>query len=241
MNLKNELPAYSAAETTVVLLAAGYGKRMRPLTDHTPKPLLKVGQHSLIEHHLFSLANQGFRKVVINIAHLAEQFKPALGGGENYGLSISYSDESASGPLETAGGLVNALPLITSDPFITVNADIWTDYQVKKLLQSPIECAKLVMVSNPDHNPDGDFALADNGMLVAKLTRANSTALNALTYSGMAIYHKSLFENLPAGKQALAPIFRELIQENRLEGTRLSGTWYDIGTPERLAELQQAV
>ncbi len=219
------------ANTTVVLLAAGHGKRMLPLTKSTPKPLLTVGQHSLIEHHLKRISAQGFKHVVINIAHLAEQFPTALGDGQQYGLRIDYSDESQTGALETAGGLKNALTLIKSDPFITINADIWTDYDFSNLIKQPPQLAKLVMVDNPEHNPEGDFGLSDTGLL-------NNTANEKLTFSGIAIYHKTVFEKLEHGKQALAPIFHRLIDENALQGTKLMGEWQDIGTPERLEELR---
>ena len=226
-------------QVTVVLLAAGHGKRMRPLTTHTPKPLLKVGEHTLIEHHLMSISSQGFRNVVINIAHLAAQFEPVLGDGEKYGLHISYSDESDSGALETAGALVKALPLIKSDPFITINADIWTDYKVSQLLQDIPQYAKLVMVVNPEHNPKGDFELSDDGFLIDTPNESTLKPLSKLTYSGMAIYRKHILANLGQGKQALAPIFRQLIAQRRLTGTKLIGEWRDIGTPERLEELRK--
>jgi len=151
-----------AENTTAVLLAAGHGKRMLPLTEQTPKPLLKIGEHALIEHHLFRLADLGFKNIVINIAYLADQISLALGDGSRYGLHIHYSDESASGALETAGGLKNALPLIKSDPFITVNADIWTDFDFTQLLLKSPESARLVMTENPPQHPDGDFVLQTN-------------------------------------------------------------------------------
>ncbi len=222
---------------TVVLLAAGYGKRMRPLTEHTPKPLLKIGKHSLIEHHLIRLAKQGFKEIVINIAHLAEQFEPALGDGSNYGVNITYSDESKCGALETAGGLANAIPLINSDPFITVNADIWTDFDFRQLLEQPPQYAKLVMVSNPEHNPTGDFAMNPD----EKLQEKSDGTSTALTYSGIAIYQKSVFKELPISKQALAPIFRQLIRKKHLDGLKLTGIWHDVGTPARLEEIQRNV
>lgn len=234
---------------TVVLLAAGRGKRMQPLTDHTPKPLLRVGKYSLIEHHLRRIAQQGFKHVVINIAHLASQIPQALGNGDQYGLSIQYSDESNGGALETAGGLKNAMPLIQSDPFIVINADIWTDFDNRHLLRSPLEYARLVMVDNPSHHSDGDFVLLDNGLLSDPCIQAREPAetdhktqtappLPRLTFSGIAIYRKRVFDSLSSGKQALAPIFRQLIAEGKLEGLKFSGEWRDIGTPERLEQLR---
>lgn len=226
---------YQAKKTTVVLLAAGHGKRMLPLTETTPKPLLKIGSDTLIEHHLRRLKQQGFEDIVINIAHLAKQIPEHLGSGARYGLRIQYSDESSTGPLETAGGLHNALPLISSNPFLCINADIWTDLDFRSLLTELTVAGRLVVVANPCHNPNGDFAIDNSEMLTSKET-ANQTKK---TYSGVALYKKELFDGLKPGKHALAPIFRQLIAQYQLEGTHYSGVWNDIGTPERLAELNQ--
>lgn len=222
----------SAANTTVVLLAAGHGKRMLPLTQHTPKPLLKVGESALIEHHLRRLQQRGFKQVVINLAYLGEKIRTQLGNGEQFGLSIDYSDESQSGALETAGGLKHALPLIKSDPFIVINADIWTDFNFDGLLTPPLRNnsqGRLVMVNNPAHNPNGDFAVNEAYLSV--------DAQEKYTFSGIALYQQRLFSQLSDGKQALAPIFKQLIQQQSLEGIIYSGIWKDIGTPERLAEI----
>ncbi len=224
-------------QTSVVLLAAGHGKRMLPLTEHTPKPLLMVGELSLIEHHLIRIVKQGFLKVIINIAYLGEQIKNHLGNGERFNCTIAYSDETASGALETAGGLQKALPLIESEWFITINADIWTDYDCRALLSELPTHARLVMVDNPAHNPAGDFVLDANGRLAMPSVDNKQT----LTYSGIAIYHRHLFETLLPGKQALAPIFRNMINTNSLQGVKLDGEWRDIGTPERLQELRESV
>ena len=226
---------YQTKKTTVVLLAAGHGKRMLPLTETTPKPLLKIGSDTLIEHHLRRLKHQGFEDVVINIAHLAKQIPEHLGSGARYGLRIQYSDESATGPLETAGGLHNALPLINSDPFLCINADIWTDLDFRTLLAELSFTGRLVMVANPAHNPNGDFAIDNREMLTTK----ESENLTKWTYSGVALYKKELFNGLNPGKHALAPIFRQLIAKRQLEGMHYNGVWNDIGTPERLAELNQ--
>lgn len=223
----------SIANTTIVLLAAGHGKRMFPLTQHTPKPLLKVGKLTLIEHHLARISEMGFKHVVINTAYLAEQFPQTLGDGQRYGLNIEYSDESDTGALETAGGLKKALPLIRSDSFITINADIWTDYDFSQLLTTPVKQAKLVLVDNPKHNPKGDFHLHSDGTLSNK-------GNNMLTFSGIATYQKNIFDHLDEGKQALAPVFRKLISQEKLEGIKHKGEWLDIGTPDRLQQLQQA-
>ena len=227
--------AYLPRQTTVVLLAAGHGKRMLPLTENTPKPLLRIGTRSLIEHHLYRLRGQGFRDVVINTAYLGEQISDHLGNGERYGLSINYSDESASGPLETAGGLFKALPLIKSDPFLVVNSDIWTDCDFAALLSPLDKCGRLVMVENPGHNSSGDFALSSDGLVV----KAGADDGETLTFAGIALYHKQMFEGLKEQKLALRPVFEELITKQELYGIRHTGTWSDVGTPERLNELNQ--
>ncbi|GAA6137185.1 nucleotidyltransferase family protein [Arenicella sp. 4NH20-0111] len=221
----------SPEQTTVVLLAAGHGKRMQPLTDNVPKPLLELGSHTLIEHHLLRLRDMNFRNVVINVAYLASKIKDFLGDGSNHGLDISYSDESDTGALETAGGIKNALSLIQSDTFITINADIWTRFEFTDLLTEPPEYAKLIMVENPEHNRNGDFAIDSNGRL--------SNSGTKLTFSGIASYRKTTFAAVPYGKQALAPIFRDLITKKKLEGSHYVGDWVDVGTPERLMELRQ--
>ncbi|NNC98914.1 MAG: nucleotidyltransferase family protein [Gammaproteobacteria bacterium] len=224
---------YSAAETSVVLLAAGRGKRMLQLTRDTPKPLLKVGDCTLIEYHLKNLQQQGFRKVIINLAYLGNRISKHLGDGTRYGLRIVYSDESATGALETAGGLQKALPKIDSDPFVVVNADIWTDYPFAQILRY-LNCqARLVMVKNPAHNRGGDFSLPES----ADLLRLNAEGQTSYTFSGIALYRKGVFARLDPGVQALAPIFHELIARDQIEGEIFRGQWQDIGTPERLAQL----
>ena len=228
---------YSAPDIDVVLLAAGQGKRMRPLTENTPKPLLKVGQYSLVEHHLFRLAKQGFKNIVINLDYLGHKIQQQLGNGNNYDLNIHYSDESVTGALETAGGLKKALPLINSDPFLVVNADIWTDYPFNRFLM-PLKnsAARLLMVNNPEHNASGDFSFQKDNSL---LTKAASTSLKTYTYSGIGLYKKSVFTNLPEGKLALGPVLYQLISTQQLEGELYQGQWSDIGTPERLAKINQ--
>ena len=225
----------SPSDTTVLLLAAGHGKRMLPLTKDTPKPLLKVNQHSLIEHHLLNLSRAGFRDIVINVAYLSENIIDSLGDGSRYGVTIEFSDESNTGALETAGGIKNALPLIKSDPFIAVNADIWTDFEFSKLLNDVPEHGRLVMVENPSHNKKGDFGIDSNGLLIEDADD------ESLTYSGIAIYRKKIFDDIALSKSALAPLFRQLIGKRFLHGTRLTGEWFDIGTPDRLRELRAKV
>lgn len=227
-------------QTTAVLLAAGHGKRMLPLTKHTPKPLLKVGEHALIEHHLIRLADQGFQKVVINVAHLSKQITQTLGSGERFGLDIAYSDESNSGALETAGGLKQALPLIHSDPFLAINADIWTDFNFRSLLRPLSGQGRLVMVENPAHNAEGDFHIEENGCLIGKSSpELASSTEPSRTFSGIALYRKEMFDALAPGVQALAPLFRALIKHRQLEGIAYDGEWTDVGTPERLKDLNK--
>jgi MurNAc alpha-1-phosphate uridylyltransferase len=225
---------YSTNATTAVLLAAGHGKRMLPLTADIPKPLLKVNGLSLIEYHLASLQKAGFKQVVINIAHLGDQIEEQLGDGKDYGLNIKYSDERQTGALETAGGIRNALPLIQSDPFIVVNSDIWTDFKYDTLL-APLTCdARLVMVDNPDHNSTGDFSISGTSSLVEKQAGESQSH----TFSGIALYRKRLFEGMDSNVRGLAPIFMNLINEKNIEGITHQGVWRDIGTPERLAALK---
>lgn len=224
---------YSPTNTSVVLLAAGRGSRMRSLTETTPKPLLKVGPHTLIEHHLYRLQAQGFKQVVINLAYLGEQIRAHLGDGSRYGLRLSYSDESATGALETAGGLKQALPLIESDPFLVINSDIWTDFSFNSLLDPLEKSGRVVLVDNPEHNPLGDFGFEQNQLHEKSPTK--------LTFSGIALYKKSLFSELGNGKHPLGPVLRSLIHNQNLEGIKYIGDWTDVGTPERLSELNKQV
>jgi len=226
---------YSAANTSVVLLAAGHGKRMWPLTKTTPKPLLKIGDASLIEHHLKRISDLGFRQIVINTAYLGEMIHNHLGDGSQFNLSISYSDESNTGALETAGGLIQALPLIHSDPFVVINADIWTDFDFTHLLEPLDISARLVLVDNPPHNPAGDFCLTSSGLL----SKLGDQSAVAKTFSGIALYKKSAFNCLSSGKRPLLPVFNSLIEQRQLSGIYYSGTWSDIGTPERLESIRQ--
>lgn len=219
--------------TSVIILSAGHGTRMLPLTQNTPKPLLKVGEYSLIEHHLIRLKQLGFINIVINIAYLGKQIRHTLGDGSKYGLSIQYSDEAKTGALETAGGIKAALPMIKSDPFIVINADIWTNYDFSQLLTSFEKQACLVMVKNPSHNSNGDFAISKQGIL-------SSDTQNRYTFSGIGVYRKSMFAQLNGGKQALAPVFRSLIKNGEIQGLVFNGQWQDIGTPERLEKIKNA-
>lgn len=219
-----------------MLLAAGRGERMRSLGQETPKPLLRVGQHSLIEHHLYRLAKLGFHDIVINVAHLGTQIQSQLKSGDKYNLRIRYSDETKSGALETAGGIHNALPLLDSDPFMVINADIWTDFDFRDLLLPMDEIARLVMVPNPSQHPEGDFYLNDKGCLEAE----HSNTSKRLTFSGIALYRKSLFDEMAPGKCALAPILHQQIALGRMSGLTHQGIWDDVGTPERLRDVNSA-
>jgi MurNAc alpha-1-phosphate uridylyltransferase len=217
-----------------ILLAAGRGERMRPLTDQIPKPLVKVAGKALIEHHLFSLVEAGVEEVVINSAHLGEQIIAALGDGSRYGLSIHYSSE-AGGALETAGGILQALPLLCSDcdDFIVVNTDVWTDYHLKALLHKELgdNLAHLVMIDTPDFKSHGDFYLPHSS------TSHGQVALQApgelLTFSGLSVLSKHLFAGLEPGRLPLLPLLQKAIEAGRVTGEYYAGDWEDVGTIER--------
>ena len=209
-----------------LIFAAGRGERMRPLTDATPKPLLSVGDKSLIEWHLQSLARAGVRDVVINTSHLAEQFPAVLGDGARWGLHIAYSYEGPE-PLETGGGMLRALPLLGDAPFVAVNADIFTDFDFSTLPQSPSGLAHLVLVDNPKHHSRGDFAL-DHGLIHDE---------PRLTFAGIGVYRPELLAGHTPGKFALAPVLRAAMRDGKISGEHFRGAWSDIGTPQRLAEI----
>lgn len=216
-----------------MILAAGLGTRMRPLTDELPKPLLQVGSKSLIEYHIDNLAAAGITDIVINHYHLGEKLEAALGDGSRYGVNIAYSRETVR--LETAGGIVKALPLLGTEPFAVISADIWTDYNYANLnsVDGENTLARLVMVKNPQHHQSGDFALTGDG----RLTLASESTNAGLTYSGISVMHPKLFANLPEEPLPLRPILNKAIAENLISAQMHEGLWFDIGTPERLAEL----
>jgi N-acetyl-alpha-D-muramate 1-phosphate uridylyltransferase len=212
-----------------MILAAGRGNRMRPLTDHTPKPLLEAGGRPLIQHHLERLAAAGIRDVVINHAHLGDQIETRLGDGGRFGLRIRYSHEKTA--LETGGGIFKALPLLGSEPFLVINGDIWTDWDPAGARLDESDLAHLVLVENPPHHPSGDFGLSEG--------RIHPDGNPRLTFSGIGVYSPALFDGCRPEAFALAPLLRRAMLEGRVGGERHGGHWFDIGTPERLAELDR--
>lgn len=223
-----------------MLLAAGRGERMRPLTDICPKPLLKVGGQPLIVWHLQRLATAGFAEVVINHAHLGEQLVAALGDGSSFGLHIRYSPEP-TGALETAGGIANALPCLGNEPFLVINADIYCDWDFSRArdFQSNETLAHLVLVDNPLQHPQGDFTL-DSGKVGAGGTGCAGNGGSCLTFSGIGIYRPALFAGIARGAPAkLAPLLRQHMPEGKISGERHDGLWTDVGTPQRLRQLDE--
>lgn len=233
MNQTKTLPCF--------LLAAGRGERMRPLTDDVPKPLLTIGNKSLLAWHLEALSKAGIQNVVINHAWLGSQIESALGSGEQFGLKITYSPEGTA--LETAGGIAKALPILQpEDYFLVINGDVFSPnlpiqdilLTASKLKQTPNQAlAHLLMVPNPIQHPEGDFYLM-NG----KVSAEHSGGAEKLTFSGIGLYHIDLFQNLTVGLPAkLAPVLREAMQLNKVTGEKYLGPWHDVGTPQRLQEL----
>lgn len=209
-----------------LVLAAGRGERLRPLTDHTPKPLLRVRDKPLLVWQLEALARAGVSEVVINLAHLGGQIEAALGTGRTLGLRLQYSHEPP-GALEAAGGIRLALPLMGDAPFILANADVWTDFDFGTLPREPRGLAHLVLVPNPDHHPAGDFCLENDSVALVGASR--------LTYAGLAVYRPALFAGIEPGTRApLAPLLREAIVRGAVSGTLFEGRWMDVGTLARL-------
>ena len=211
-----------------MILAAGRGERMRPLSDAMPKPLLEVGGYRLIEFHLAALAKAGVREVVVNLSWLGDRIREALGNGTAHGLSITYSPEGPS-PLGTGGGIHRALPLLGADPFLLMNGDVWIDLPFEELRRPGGSLAHLVLVANPPHHPAGDYGLDSGARVVATPT--------PLTYAGLAILDPRLFEGCEAGAFPLKPLLDRALAAGRLSGQRHDGNWGDVGTPERLAAL----
>lgn len=228
-----------------LVFAAGRGERMRPLTDSLPKPLLEVGGRPLIAWHLEKLAGIGIREAVINTSWLGHCFPETLGDGSRWGLRLHYSYEGPT-PLETGGGMLNALEWLGEHPFIAVNGDIWTDFDFSSLPSEPAGDAHLVLVGNPEHNPKGDFVLMENGYI-------SSVGEHPLTFSGIGVYRTSLLADWRevigategAGKSPprfqLAPLLRAAMGRNAVTGEHHRGQWADVGTPQRLAELDHTL
>lgn len=215
-----------------MILAAGRGERLRPLTDATPKPLIQAGPKRLIEYLIEALVRAGISELVINHAHLGAQFPSTLGNGSRYGAKISYSAEGKG--LETAGGIINALPLLGNEPFLVVNGDIWTDFPFASLVERGLqdkERCHLVLVDNPEHNPQGDFGLSAGQVVANKETK--------YTFSGIALYDPALFHGLTVEKRPLKPLLLQEIDHQRASGELYLGQWSDIGTVERLNALAQ--
>lgn len=213
-----------------MVLAAGRGERMRPLTDTTPKPLLEIGGKPIIAHLIEQLVAAGYRGLVINHSHLGHKIEAALGDGRQFGARIAYSPEPGGG-LETAGGIFRALPLIDTDPFVVVNGDIWTDFQFARLPRMLAGLAHLVLIPNPSHHPNGDFHLT-NGAVKPRGPRM-------LTFSGIGVYRRALFAGCQPGKFPLAPLLLAAMERDAVSGECHEGRWVDVGTPERLIALDR--
>lgn len=250
------MPDVFPVTANAMILAAGRGERMRPLTDTCPKPMLLAGGKPLIAWHLEALAGAGFNNVVINHAHLGQLIEQGLGDGSGYGVHITYSPEGTA--LETAGGIRKALPLLATDagadPFLVVNGDVFCDWPIAQAAQkiaewSPLARAQkplahLVLVPNPDHNPKGDFFLAPNGMVhrdaESAVQAVSQSQRVAYTFSGIGIYQPELFQDLPLNEPAkLAPLLRRAMEQGRVTGELHTGLWLDIGTPQRLNDLNE--
>jgi len=225
-----------------LIFAAGLGERMRPLTERTPKPLLSVGGKPLIVWHLEKLAAAGVHYVVINTSHLAEQFPDTLGDGSRWGLRIRYAYEGPT-PLETGGGMLNALPLLGSAPFIAVNGDIWCDVDLAALPSEPAGLAHLLLVDNPPQHPHGDFALDAHGTV-------HDDGDARLTFSGIGVYRQELLQgwrevignvagtDMQPPRFRLVPLLRAAMANDAISGSHYRGAWTDVGTPQRLAQLE---
>ena len=212
-----------------MILAAGLGNRMRPLTNHKPKPLLEVKGKPLIVYHIEKLAAAGFSEIIINIAHLGFMIPEALGNGSKWGIKISYSDEQEEGALESLGGIVKALPLLGTEPFLIVNADVWCDYEFDVNFDLHGKSAHLILVDNPNHNVNGDFGLENSCAIVSSSVQ--------YTFSGVGYYDPILFKDCTYGSAPLAPLLREKMEKFEVGATYYNGIWRDVGTPERLEEL----
>jgi MurNAc alpha-1-phosphate uridylyltransferase len=212
-----------------MILAAGRGERLRPLTDHTPKPLLEVGGRPLIDYHLERLSTAGFREIVINLAHHGDKIRDKLGDGSKWGLNIHYSQEP-EGALDTGGGIQQALPLLGDSPFAIINGDVFTHYPLARLRAVKCSYSHLVLVPNPAHNLEGDFALQGGYVSPDGQPR--------LTFSGISVYHPRFFESAKPGRFSIVPMLRDAMSLQRVTGEMYRGSWHDIGTVERLEALR---
>ncbi|MAZ39072.1 MAG: mannose-1-phosphate guanylyltransferase [Legionellales bacterium] len=212
-----------------IILAAGEGRRLKPLTDHIPKPLLKINGQCLIEYHINALVKAGINEIIINVSHLGQQIIDTLGDGHRYNAKLAYSIESE--PLETAGGILKALPLLGSNPFIAISADIFTDYHFKNLVDLPIHLAHLVLTDNPPFHPNGDFALEKS------IVKNDGKPL--YNFAGISVLSPLLFKDCKSGKFSLAPLLRSAINNFAVSGEYFQGIWHNIGTMEIYQTVQQ--
>ena len=216
-----------------MILAAGRGERMSPLTDQTPKPLMSVAGQPLIHYHLAAIQKTGIKDVVINVSWLAEQIEVALSDGRRWNLDIRFSNEGHS-PLETGGGIFRALPLLGPDPFVAINGDVWTDYPLVDLTLADGDLAHLVMVGNPAHNSQGDFFLEAGRVY-------DEDDKDQLTFSGIGLYRPELFADCTDGVFSLIPLLKKAMRAGRVSGEHYNAAWMDVRTPERLAALEQVL
>jgi MurNAc alpha-1-phosphate uridylyltransferase len=214
-----------------MILAAGRGERMKPLTDMIPKPLLPVGGKPLIVHHIERLREAGFKQIVINLGHLGHLIEKTLGDGSRWEVEIYYSDEQDEGALESLGGIVKALDILGSEPFLVLNGDIFCDYDFNPNFDLKNKLAHLILVPNPPHNEKGDFGLDDSLVL--------NKDDDMYTFSGIGYYNPKMFQNIAAKKAPLAPLLREMIEKQQISGELYRGVWHDIGTPQRLKEINE--
>lgn len=213
-----------------MILAAGQGKRLRPLTNTIPKPLIPINGIPLIVHHIYNLRDAGIKNIIINLAYLGDKIESYLGNGSQLGVNISYSHESGIG-LETGGGIYNALPLLGQEPFIVINADVFCAYPFEHLNIKEECLAHIVLVNNPPHNLEGDFSISD-GLLIDKKEKT-------YTFSGIAIYKPQFFYGYNSGRYSVTPLINKAINANKVSANIYQGTWFDIGTKERLEQAQQ--
>lgn len=219
-----------------MILAAGLGQRMRPLTDHLPKPLLEVGGKPLLQYHLEALQVAGVENVIINLAYLGDKIRAFVGDGSRFGLQVEYSVEPE--PLETGGALLRALPLLGAESFLLINGDVWSEFSLASLIHrklSPSQLGHLVLVPNPDFHPAGDFALADNGFLI------NDINTDRYTFAGISLLSPEIIRSYPDARDKfpLGEVLRYGINQKKLTGEVFAGRWSDVGTPERLLALQE--